>query len=176
MNFDSYSLRLITPDDLQQYFDLIQNNTTRLEDYFPKTLAKTKTIEEAAGHLAFLIAQQQRKAHFQFLVIEDISNVVVAAIMVKNIDWEGRKAELGYFIDGYYEGNGIMSKSVALIVDFCFTELLLNKVYIRLDPANNSSRRVAEKNAFVLEGILRKDHKKTNGNMVDSMYFGLLNE
>jgi ribosomal-protein-alanine N-acetyltransferase len=33
---------------------------------------------------------------------------------------------------------------------------------------------VAEKNGFILEGIIRSDYKTTSGVVVDLMYYGLL--
>ena len=95
---------------------------------------------------------------------------------MKNLDWNVPKAELGYYIDRKYEGKGITTKALTRIISFCFNDLQLSKLYIRTHEENISSRKVAERNGFTLEGTIRKDYKTTDGRLVDLMYFGLVRE
>jgi RimJ/RimL family protein N-acetyltransferase len=50
----------------------------------------------------------------------------------------------------------------------------MKKLFLRTHEKNIASRRVAEKNGFVMEGIIRNDYKTTSGVVVDLMYYGLL--
>jgi ribosomal-protein-serine acetyltransferase len=175
LKFDQYIIRQLTVDDLQAYFELIENNRKRLEDFFAGTVAITKTIEETETHLADIISKSEKKNYFPFVVIDSSSGKLAASIQVKNIDWNIPKAELGYYIDAAYEGKGIATKATSLIVDHCFNELKLTKLLIRTHQKNLSSIKVAEKNGFKLEGIIRKDYKTTNGELVDLLYYGKCN-
>ncbi|MCL5028997.1 MAG: GNAT family N-acetyltransferase [Bacteroidetes bacterium] len=52
----------------------------------------------------------------------------------------------------------------------------MNKVFLRIAEDNISSRRVAEKNGFIVEGILRQDFNISEGERIDVIYYGLLNQ
>jgi RimJ/RimL family protein N-acetyltransferase len=170
------TLRPILPTDLDQYHALIERNRKRLEDFFAGTVAITKTREETEKHLADVIAKMEKRNYFSFVVVDADSNELIASIQVKSVDWSIPKAELGYYIDSRYEGKGIITKATAEVIAFCFNDLKLEKLYIRTHEGNISSRKVAEKNGFTLEGTIRKDYRTTKGELVDLMYYGLIRE
>jgi ribosomal-protein-serine acetyltransferase len=176
MEFDQYHIRQLRADDAEAYFKLIDANRKRLEDFFAGTVAVTKTLDDTKSYLTNIIAQAEQHNHFPFVVIENDTKTMVASIQVKNIDWNIPKAELGYYIDSGYEGQGIVTKATALIIQYCFEHLKMARLLIRTHPQNISSIQVAQKNGFQLEGTIRKDYKTTSGQLVDLLYFGLLNE
>jgi RimJ/RimL family protein N-acetyltransferase len=45
-------------------------------------------------------------------------------------------------------------------------------VFLRTHESNVGSRKVAERNGFKVEGIIRKDYKTTKGEIVDLLYYG----
>jgi ribosomal-protein-serine acetyltransferase len=163
MRFDHYIIRQLQPDDLEQYFSLIDRNRKRLEDFFAGTVAITRTLEETKSHLEDVISKASKKHYCPFVVIDENSHKIISSIQVKNFDWNVPKAELGYYIDKAYEGKGIVTKATAMIISYCFRELELAKLFIRTHEANAGSRKVAEKNGFILEGTIRKDYKTTSG-------------
>lgn len=173
--FDNYTLRILREDDLEGYFQLIDHNRLRLEDFFAGTVAMTKTIEDTEKHIADAISKYEKKNYFPFVITDAATGKIIGSIQVKSIDWNIPKAELGYYIDAEYGGKGIISKAASLVISFCFHELKINKLYIRTYEGNIPSRRVAEKNGFLLEGFIRCDYKTSGGTLVDLMYFGLLN-
>jgi RimJ/RimL family protein N-acetyltransferase len=176
MKFDHYNIRFLHEEDLNDYFELIENNRSRLEDFFAGTVSQTKTLEDTRNHLYDVLQKYHDRNYFPFVVIDESNGKMISSIQVKSIDWSIPKAELGYYIDSAYEGKGIVAKAVRLIIDYCFTELKLNKLYIRTHAENISSIRIAEKNGFTLEGIIRMDYKTSSGKVVDLMYYGLLRE
>lgn len=173
MHFDHYTIRLARHSDLPVYFDLIERNRSRLEDFFAGTVAVTKTLEDAEAHLADVIGKVEEKKHYPFLVTDETTGKIVASIQIKSLDWSIPKGELGYYIDAAYEGKGIITRAVAKVIAFCFEELGLVKVFIRTHKRNVSSRKVAEKNGFIYEGTIRSDYKTTSGEIVDTMYYGM---
>ena len=176
MTFDHYVIRLITLEDLARYFDLIENNRKRLEDFFAGTVAITKTINDTEIHLRDVIQKAEKNNYFPFVVIDLNSNKLIASIQVKSVDWTVAKAELGYYIDRDYEGKGIIKKAVSMIIDHCFDQVGLAKLYIRTHEGNKPSVTIAEANGFQIEGKIRRDYKTTSGVLIDVLYFGLLKE
>lgn len=67
-NLSHYTVRLITTEDLEDYFSLIQNNRQRLEDFFAGTVAITKTLEETKTHLETVIMLNQKKFMAVFIM------------------------------------------------------------------------------------------------------------
>ena len=99
---------------------------------------------------------------------------VIGQLAIKNIDWTIPKAELGYFIDQAHEGKGIVTEALQIVIQYAFADLKMNKLFLRTLVGNVGSQKVAEKNGFIKEGILRKEFKSGNNKLEDVVYYGLL--
>ena len=73
-----------------------------------------------------------------------------------------------------FEGKGIVSRGIEALTNYCFEEMKLKKLFLRVDPDNIGSRRIAEKNGFELEGRLKREFRIETGELVDVLYFGKL--
>lgn len=63
---------------------------------------------------------------------------------------------VGYWLSEEFQGKGIVLRSVEKLVDYCFTELLLNRIEIKCGTKNYKSQAIAEKIGFQKEGIIRE--------------------
>ena len=174
MTFDNFIIRPICIEDAENYYLFVDQNKDRLSKYFPKTLNANIDITSTMAHILDRLRLTENKAFFTFVILDNLSNKIVGTVFLKDIDWTIPKGELGFFIDRAYEGKGIISKAVSIISNHCFQSMGLNKVFMRIAEDNVSSRRVAEKNEFKVEGILRKDFKTSEGKLIDVMYYGLI--
>ncbi len=176
MDPDNYSVRPINIGDALNYFLLVSKNTGRLVRFFPNTPVINKDVQSTTYFIENTIKRWGNKEFNCFVICGKSSQSIVGAIFLKNFDWNSRKCELSYFIDGEYEGQGIMTKAVTIVSRHCFVDLNLNKVFMRIADGNIASKRIAEKNGFELEGVLRKDYRTPDGDWVDLAYYGLLND
>lgn len=176
LDFDCYTMRLLCMDDLDNYYQLVVRNRKRLETFFAGTVVMTTTLEATQRYLREMLDKAEHKICYPFVVVDKRTGAMVAALQVKNIDLCIPKGELGYYIDEKYEGRGIVTRAVAAINRFCFGTLGFNKLYIRTHESNMPSRRVAEKNGFMPEGVIRRDYKNTQGQLLDVIYYGLLRD
>ena len=62
--------------------------------------------------------------------------------------------DVGYWIDGEYEGRGLTSRASRALITTTIEELGLRKVDIRTSVGNRRSRALAERLGFTFEGIL----------------------
>jgi ribosomal-protein-serine acetyltransferase len=62
--------------------------------------------------------------------------------------------DIGYWIDGEYEGRGITSRSSRALISAVFDELGLKKVELRTAVGNTRSRALAERLGLTYEGIM----------------------
>ena len=70
-------------------------------------------------------------------------------IGIKDIDFANKKANIGYWIGIQYQGKGITTESIKLVVNYIFDELKLEEISAYVFPDNNPSIRVLENNGFV---------------------------
>jgi ribosomal-protein-serine acetyltransferase len=174
MKFDQYNIRLVESTDQQNYFQLIENNRPRLEDFFAGTVSKTKTLEDTGKFIEENIQKMKDKKYFPFIVIDTTNNQIAGFIDVKNIDWNIPKAELGCFVDKNYENKGLSSKALEKVIDYLFETYNFAKLFLRTHENNTSARKLAEKCGFEMEGRIRRDYKTTKGELVDLIYYGRL--
>lgn len=175
MNFGPYTLRLIRQEDAEAFLRLVQDNQQRIQDYLPVTAATVTNSEAAEKYVREKMALTDEREHYCLLIDDTDAKTLAGVFFIKNLDWHVPKAELGYFVDHAYEGQGVMTQAMALTIRFCFDVLGLNKIYLRTGITNTGSRRLAEKNGFVQEGILHKDFRIADGTLVDLAYYGLVN-
>ncbi len=176
MNFDHYTLRPPVADDAQNIYDLITANRPRLIDYFPIAIGAIHSIADTEQYIKLKTKQAHAKEAITYLIVDDNTNIPIGFTFIKNFDWDIAKAELAYYIDKHYEGKGIVSKALQHIITYCFATLKLKKLYLRTAKDNIGSQRVALKNGFLLEGVLRKDFKIADGTLIDLHYYGLIKD
>lgn len=85
---------------------------------------------------------------------------LVGIISLKNIDFDNKKSNLGYWIGESYWGNGIASESVALVINHAFSVLGLEELYAYVYSENKASMRVLEKNGMTKKGEVSEYSKK----------------
>ena len=86
-----------------------------------------------------------------------------------------RTAVLGYWIARDFWRQGIMTAAVGQFVREAFRRLDIVRISADAFSRNAGSRRVLEKNGFILEGIRRKNLWK-DGELCDDCLYGLLRE
>ena len=74
--------------------------------------------------------------------------LLAGTICIKDIDYVNKKADIGYWIGKQYQGKGIATECVKLVVNYAFDELKLEEILAYVFPDNNSSIRVLKKNGF----------------------------
>lgn len=174
MNAKFINFKLVEFDTKQgnSFFNLIDSNRTRLSEYFAGTVANTRTLEDTLEYCNLIDQRMKDKSYLPFIIINGENNDFIGYVDVKNIDWGVPKAELGYFIDLEYEGKGIISQALAVIIDKLTKKYQFKKLLCRVNSQNLGSINVALKNGFELEGTIRNDYRTTDNKVVDLNYYG----
>jgi ribosomal-protein-serine acetyltransferase len=170
--FDNYKVSLLNTNDSDAFFELIESNRSRLEDFFAGTVSKTRTLKDTIAYCVEIQNRIQSKTYFPFMITDINTAEFVGLVDVKNIDWNVPKAELGSFIDHRYEGKGIVSKATNLVIDHSIEKYKFIKLLCRANSRNKGSIAVILKNGFELEGTIRNDYRTTKGEIVDLNYYG----
>lgn len=88
-------------------------------------------------------------------------------------DIYARDGDLGYILLDEYRNRGIITQSINLFCAEAFESLNILRISARVFSPNIASRRVLEKNGFVLEGTLRQAVCK-EGHVYDMCVYGKL--
>jgi RimJ/RimL family protein N-acetyltransferase len=145
-----------TPLILQPYHDLLVANHERLARWEPwaeqpPVLAETRGFLEATAR-NWIAGSELPTA---IAVRENDQWKLVGATGLR-ISGYTRSAEVGYWVDGGYEGRGLVSRAVAALLDHGFAHLGIERVGLNTDSSNQRSRALAERLGFVQEGLLRQ--------------------
>lgn len=81
---------------------------------------------------------------------------IIGSIHLMRLDFSHSKSQVGYVLSRPYWGSGYMTETLNRVLEYCFTELLLNRVEAFCLPDNHASARVLEKADMQFEGLLRQ--------------------
>ncbi len=100
----------------------------------------------------------------------------IGTISLNGIDWINRKGEIGYMIGSRdHWGYGIATDAVALVADYAFNRLNLNKTEAGVVDGNIGSSKVLEKNGFKEYGRIPCDYA-LEGKYYDTIRYYKLQE
>jgi RimJ/RimL family protein N-acetyltransferase len=91
------------------------------------------------------------------------------------LELEERQGELGYMVLPEARGRGAARRSLELLTRWCIEELGLERLELRIDPANEASTRIAQRAGYTLEGVLRSLYLK-DGRRCDTAIWSLLRD
>jgi RimJ/RimL family protein N-acetyltransferase len=131
------------------------------------------TAEMEADWVNSVLKDQSRTR--VILAIEDKSDgAFVGFVYLNNIDWFARNAEFGILIgERSRHGKGLAREALALVVDYAFKTLNLQRLYLRVVAFNKRALRLYRGFGFVQEGIQRQ-HAFARGRYHDVVLMGLL--
>jgi RimJ/RimL family protein N-acetyltransferase len=95
-----------------------------------------------------------------FSIRDDDSDAFLGFAGAVALELEERQAELGYMVLPEARGRGVARRSLELLTRWCLEDLGLERLELRIDPANAASTRIAERAGYTLEGVLRSLYLK----------------
>jgi RimJ/RimL family protein N-acetyltransferase len=158
------------------FYNIIEKNRDRMIDSFPIMLSNTHDEISTEYYIRKRIEEWEEQSAFNFGIWLKENGEYAGHISVKNIDWVIPRGEIAYIISDEYEGRGIMTEALTAIIKFSFENLSMNRLFLRVMINNIRSYELAERCGFLREGILRKDHKTYEGELVDLYYYGMTRE
>jgi ribosomal-protein-serine acetyltransferase len=172
MQFDHFLVRPLTEADLHPYFEMVERNRARLEDFFTGTVSRTRTLEDTRNFLADITKRAEARTYLPYLIIDTSTNKPIGFLDLKNIDWSIPKSEVGCYMDETFAGKGVATKAFRLFCEYCFREYGFAKLFLRTHESNIAAKKLAESAGFEVEGVIRKDYKTTSGQLVNLIYYG----
>ena len=146
-------LEPLTEHHAEPLFHLIETHRTYLRTWLP-WLDKNTCVE----HLqAFTRQAHARNAGGEGLIQAIVVDDKVCGVSGFNfIDSNNRWGEIGYWLAQNCQGQGIVTRCVAVQVEHGFRNLNLHRISICAATQNTKSRAIPERLGFQLEGVLRQ--------------------
>lgn len=131
-----------------------QTDLRRLE----KHRNSPSTWENLTSSLPVLPNEQQAwleslgKDSYYFIAIDMRTHTDVGLLRITNIDWQNRNAAVGLdiFLEDRNQGHG--SRLMPVLLEYCFEELNLHKLWLLVLDTNHAARKIYVNNGFVAEG------------------------
>ena len=164
-------LRRVDVKDVNEIIALRSNPETM--KYIPRPLVKT--IEDALEHIAMMDAKIENNEGINWAITQKGNPKLIGVIGHYRIKPEHYRAEIGYMLLPEFSGKGIISEAVKEVVNYGFKGMQLHSIEAVIDPENNASAKVLEKNGFVKEAHL-KENEFFEGRFLDSVIYSLLNK
>lgn len=98
---------------------------------------------------------------------------IVGGASFHAIDRIDQSAEIGYWLAKSATGKGLITKTVAAMVEYGFNEMNLNRIVIKCATGNLKSQAVPERLGFTREGVER-EAGFLHGKFVDHVVYSML--
>lgn len=150
---ENIRLELINENHAQQIFDVVDANRAHLRKWLP-FVDRMQTLAFAENFVQGTMQLNKDGIEFAFVIMEH--NKVVGRIGVYKINNQNKIGEIGYWLAENAQGKGIVTKASKAMINFCFSELELNRIEIKCGTENEKSKTIPEKLNFTKEGVIRQ--------------------
>lgn len=160
-------LRLMTYEDTEKIVEWRNSDSVRKRFIYQGLFTKE-------SHENWIRTMVETGKVVQMIICEIGTDRAVGSVYVRDIDNTHHKAEYGIFIgEKEARGKGYGTAAAKLMVRYCFEELRLHRLFLRVYAENERAIRSYEKAGFVKEAHLRED-VYIDGEYKDIVLMGIL--
>ena len=163
-------LRLLTEEDADDFFALVQAERVHLDEWLPWP-REMDSVDHAANFLA--VAELQCEMENGGIWGVFLQAELIGCVTVHWIQWDHRMAAIGYWLAGTKQGHGFAREAMHAMLGLCFEVLELNRVEVSVATGNGRSLALARALGFVEEGV-RRQFECLHGEYHDHVCFAQL--
>ena len=163
-------LRPLCADDADALYAL--HSDSQVMRYWSRTAWTDRA--ESISHLERM-AKAERDGDIPWAIARREDDVLIGSLSLFQIVPEQARGMFGYALQSASWGHGFALEAARLGLAHAFSALRLERIEADIDPANQPSRRLAERLGFKQEGLLRR-RWKVDSVWSDTVWYGLLRE
>lgn len=162
-------LRQIMETDAAALFSL--RSDERVMRYFDAPMMQSE--EEACAFLAKSQASFEEGGGILWAIslLEDAA--MIGTITIWRIDKTHFRGEMGYLLHPDFQGKGLMSEAMQAVLRYGYDTLNLHSMEANVNPNNQASITLLERNGFVREAYFRENYF-FNGKFLDTAVYSRL--
>lgn len=162
-------LRLMTAEDTDDIVSWRNSEKVRKRFIYQGTFTRE-------GHENWIRTMVETGKVVQMMICEIPTGKAVGSVYVRDIDATHHKAEYGIFIgEDDARGKGYGTAAARMMIQYCFEELKLHRLFLRVYAENTRAIRSYEKAGFEKEAYLRDD-VFIDGEYKDIVLMGIIQE
>lgn len=162
------TLRAMEESDINELFLLYSDR--RVMEYMDKP--PVSTTKEVLHFIREIKELEQKNKSVNWAINYKGEPELLGTICFWHIKKEQYRAEIGYLLRPAYQHKGIMQEALAAVLNYGFNELKLQVVEANVNPDNEFSIRLLERNGFVKEAYLKESYF-FNNKFWDSVIYSL---
>ncbi|MGF7050121.1 ribosomal-protein-alanine N-acetyltransferase [Paenibacillus sp. DS2015] len=168
-------IRLLQVSNVEDLLAIRLNTRRAYESFEPKQSEEFYTIHEQRQLILNREEDRLLDRAYMFGIFTSDSKLIGQVTISNVVRGVGQYADVGYFIDLGYQGQGYMTAALGLALQYAFEALRLHRIQAVILPMNQPSRRVLEKSGFQREGTARRV-LRINNQWQDHETFAILEE
>ena len=162
-------LRAVTVEDVNEVMALRGNPETM--KFIPRPLVTS--TEMALEHIGMITEKIENNIGINWAITVKGNPKLLGVIGHYRIQTENYRSEIGYMLLPEFQGQGIVSEAINMVLEYGFNVLNFHSVEAVVDPENHVSAKVLEKNGFVKEALFL-ENEYWDGKFWDSAVYSLL--
>ncbi|MDN4620299.1 GNAT family protein [Paenibacillus sp. PsM32] len=169
---EEIELRPLEPSHARPIYQLIDQSRSSLRQWLAWVDA-TNSVAASEEYVRSSMTQAMENGAFNAGIW--YKGQLAGIIGFHEINWNHRSVGIGYWLGSHYEGKGLVTSALRVLIDYALIELNLHRVEIRCATGNHRSRAVPQRLGFILEGIIREAELLPIG-YVDHAVYGMLQQ
>ena len=170
LNTERLLLKQITNEDAPALFEMRSNK--EVMKYIDRPLAQS--LDDALALIKLITGMLHNNEAITWgIFLKEQPTTLKGNIGFWRIQKEHYRAEIGYLLHPSLQGKGIMHEAMKKVLDYGFHTMHLHSVEANVNPFNNASIRLLERNGFVREAYFKENYFY-NGQFLDSAIYSLL--
>lgn len=162
-------LREISSADVQEVFQLRSNKNVM--QFIDRPLAQS--MDDAMTLIKKIADGHEKNENITWAITLQNLPKLIGTIGFWRIDKENYRAEIGYLLHPEEQGKGLMQEAITAVLKYGFATMKLHSVEANVNPANNASIKLLEKNNFTKEAHFKENYFY-DGRFLDSAIYSLL--
>ncbi|WP_028392623.1 GNAT family N-acetyltransferase [Bacillus cihuensis] len=134
-----------------------------------------KTINDALSEISWYQSILNNKTGIRWGITLKGEDEVIGSCGFLNMIPQHYRTGIGYELSKSYWGKGIASEALEAVLTYGFELLKFQRIEALIEPLNISSQKLAEKQGFIREGLLR-NYEFTCGKFDDLYMYSLLKQ
>jgi ribosomal-protein-alanine N-acetyltransferase len=164
-------LRQVQLTDVNEVFRMRSNPETM--KYIPRPIAKTKT--DATKVIRMINRAIAKNEGINWAITYREQPELIGIIGYHRISKEGHRGEVGYMLDPAHHRKGIMQEALKAVLDYGIHELKFHTIEGVIDPGNEASEKLLQRNGFEKEAHFR-ENLFWDGKWLDAVHYTLFNK
>ena len=158
-------------------FDNLVSFATNDSELWTHSLIEASSPEKMKIYIKKALDERQNKNSYAFVVFDKQTNKYAGSTRFYDIQLENATLNLGFTWYGKeFQGTGINKNCKYLLLEFAFDVLKMERVEFRADNKNQRSINAMKSIGCVVEGVLRSNMYKQNGERRDTIVLSILKD